>query len=163
LLQPGRHRATAVTQSGYLRQNDGTYLKQSLPPGEFQCNKAAIQEAVQEIDAESLENLNHNRWPVLGKHLILLTEGGSVVHIVHMKEISIRDLHLKTGKWIRNISLEQKIVITERGEPVATLIPFESAHKAIPFCRRELDQRFTNLPPIEHDSTQYISTDRDRA
>jgi antitoxin (DNA-binding transcriptional repressor) of toxin-antitoxin stability system len=97
------------------------------------------------------------------KRSTLLTERTFDVHIVHMKEISIRDLHLNTGKWIRKISLEQRIVITERGEPVATLIPFESAHKATPFRRRELVQGFATLPPIEHDSAEYISTDRDRA
>lgn len=85
------------------------------------------------------------------------------MHIVHMKEISIRDLHLNTGKWIRKISLEQKIVITERGEPVATLIPFESDHKATSFRRRKLVRGFATLPPVEHDSADYISTDRDRA
>jgi prevent-host-death family protein len=80
-----------------------------------------------------------------------------------MKEISIRDLHLNTGEWIRKVSLEQKIVITERGEPVATLVPFESAHKATPFANRQSVRGFAKLPPIEHDSTQYISADRDRA
>jgi prevent-host-death family protein len=79
-----------------------------------------------------------------------------------MKEISIRDLHLNTGEWIRKVSLEQKIVITERGEPVATLVPFESAHKATPFAHRQLVAGFAKLPAIEHDSTQYISSDRDR-
>jgi antitoxin (DNA-binding transcriptional repressor) of toxin-antitoxin stability system len=79
-----------------------------------------------------------------------------------MKEISIRDLHLNTGKWIRMIGLEQNIVITERGVPVATLVPFQSTHRAIPFRRRELVQGFATLPPIEHDSAEYISNDRDR-
>jgi prevent-host-death family protein len=85
------------------------------------------------------------------------------VHVVHMKTISIRDLHLNTGEWIRKVSSEQKIVITERGEPVATLIPFERAHTATPFANRKLVPGFENLPPTQHDSTESISTDRDRA
>jgi len=85
------------------------------------------------------------------------------VHIVHMKEISIRDLHLKTGEWIRRVSRERKIVISERGVPVATLIPFEPAHKAMPFANRKVVRGFEELPAIEHDSTEYISSDRDRA
>ena len=48
---------TSVTQSGYVRQADGTYLKKSLPPLEFGYTEAVINEKLQEIDPESLENL----------------------------------------------------------------------------------------------------------
>jgi RHS repeat-associated protein len=48
---------TSVTQSGFKRQDNGTYLKKSLPPLEFQYSEAVIQEEIQEIDKESLENL----------------------------------------------------------------------------------------------------------
>ena len=85
------------------------------------------------------------------------------VHIVHMKEISIRDLHLKTGEWIRRVSSERRIVVSERGVPLATLIPFEPAHKAVPFANRKAVRGFEELPAIEHDATEYISSDRDRA
>jgi prevent-host-death family protein len=85
------------------------------------------------------------------------------VHYVHMKEISIRDLHLKTGDWVRKVSSEQRIVISERGVPVATLIPFEPAHKATPFAKRQLVHGFAKLPTIGHDSTEYISSDRDQS
>jgi hypothetical protein len=58
----------AVTQSGYVRDDTqavvvrngvsyATYLKKSLPPLEFTYSKAAIQDQVLELDAESLENL----------------------------------------------------------------------------------------------------------
>ena len=46
-----------ITQSGYLRQQDGSYLKRSLPPVEFDYSKAEIQNEVLELDVESLENL----------------------------------------------------------------------------------------------------------
>ncbi|MBI1852860.1 MAG: toxin, partial [Planctomycetes bacterium] len=57
-----------VTQSGYARDDThavverngiryATYLKKSLPPLEFEYSKAAIQDQVLELDAESLENL----------------------------------------------------------------------------------------------------------
>jgi RHS repeat-associated protein len=46
----------AVTQTGYKRQN-GEYLKRSLPPVEFQYAQPVVQDVVQEVDAESLENL----------------------------------------------------------------------------------------------------------
>lgn len=58
----------AVTQAGFIRDDSRpviekngvkyfTYLKKSLPPVEFAYSKAAIQEEIREMDAESLENL----------------------------------------------------------------------------------------------------------
>jgi hypothetical protein len=51
---------TAVTQSGYVRQNDGTYLKRSLPRLECEYSAAMVQSDVQEVDAASLANLPAN-------------------------------------------------------------------------------------------------------
>jgi hypothetical protein len=48
---------TSVTQSGYRRLEDGSYLKKSLPPVEFEYSKATINEQIKEIDSESLQNL----------------------------------------------------------------------------------------------------------
>jgi RHS repeat-associated protein len=45
-----------VSQSGYKR-NDGGYLKRSLPPVEFEYTRPNVQDTVQEIDAQSLQNL----------------------------------------------------------------------------------------------------------
>lgn len=58
----------AISQSGYVRdeneplwESNGakylTYIKKSLPPLEFEYSQAEIKETVEEIDAESLENL----------------------------------------------------------------------------------------------------------
>ena len=47
----------SATQSGYKRKAAGGYLKKSLPPLDFEYSKAIIQEKLEEIDAESLENL----------------------------------------------------------------------------------------------------------
>jgi antitoxin (DNA-binding transcriptional repressor) of toxin-antitoxin stability system len=57
----------------------------------------------------------------------------------------------------------QSPIVSERGVPVATIIPFEPAHKAMPFANRKAVRGFEELPAIEHDSTEYISADRDRA
>jgi RHS repeat-associated protein len=46
-----------VTQSGYVRQADGTYLKKSLPPLAFEYSQATLSEEVHDVDPESLENL----------------------------------------------------------------------------------------------------------
>ncbi|GLV54301.1 hypothetical protein KDH_11490 [Dictyobacter sp. S3.2.2.5] len=47
----------SATQNGYKRQEDGGYLKKSLPPLEFVYSQPVISGNVQEIDAASLENL----------------------------------------------------------------------------------------------------------
>ena len=46
----------AVTQTGYKRQGTG-YLQRSLPPVEFDYTQPIVQDTVQEVDAQSLENL----------------------------------------------------------------------------------------------------------
>jgi RHS repeat-associated protein len=48
---------TSITQSGYVRRADGSFLKKSFPPLEFSYSEAVIQSEVRDIDAESLENL----------------------------------------------------------------------------------------------------------
>jgi YD repeat-containing protein len=46
-----------VTQSGYVRQADGSYLKKSLPPLRFEYTKAEISDEIETVEAESLKNL----------------------------------------------------------------------------------------------------------
>jgi RHS repeat-associated protein len=59
---------TAAVQSGYKRNQDGSYLKRSLPPLDLWYSEAIIGEEVREIDRESAENLpagvdgNFQRW-----------------------------------------------------------------------------------------------------
>jgi RHS repeat-associated protein len=48
---------TSVTQSGFKRRPDGTYLRKSLPPVEFTYSPVEIHDEIREIDAASLENL----------------------------------------------------------------------------------------------------------
>jgi RHS repeat-associated protein len=48
---------TSVTHSGYRLQQDGTYLKKSLPSVDFDYSEAIVQEDVREVDPESLANL----------------------------------------------------------------------------------------------------------
>ncbi len=74
----------SVSQSSYLRQGT-TYLKKSLPPVEFGYTEPIVQEAVEEVDPESLENLpigldgSAYRWTDLHGEGIpgILTEQGS--------------------------------------------------------------------------------------
>ena len=48
---------TQVTQSGYVRHENGRYLKKSLPPVEFEYSQADVDETVREVDSGSLANL----------------------------------------------------------------------------------------------------------
>ena len=48
---------SSITQSGYRRLDNGSYLKRSIPPVEFEYTQAIIDEEIKEIDSKSLENL----------------------------------------------------------------------------------------------------------
>jgi len=59
---------TSVSQSGYTRQPDGSYLKRSMPKLEFKYSQAQVDETVLEVDQSSIENLpngvdgTHYQW-----------------------------------------------------------------------------------------------------
>lgn len=48
---------TTITQSGFVRQDDGIYLQRSLPALELAYSQAQVQNTVQDVDPESLVNL----------------------------------------------------------------------------------------------------------
>jgi len=79
---------------------------------------------------------------------------------VHMKKISIRELHLDTGRWVRRAADKERIVITDRGIPVATLSSFDPSanFKSLPNRLRQIRK----MPRIATDSSVYISEMRDR-
>ena len=85
-----------------------------------------------------------------------------MTHIVHMKRIGIRELHLKTGEWVRSAALGEGVVITDRGRPVATLLPVRPADLSAPFRERRTLPEFDALPPVSGDSGVHVSEDRDR-
>ena len=64
---------------------------------------------------------------------------------------------MNTGKWVRGVS--EPIVITERGHPVATLIPFVKS-PGISFRDRKLVPGFADLKPIDSDSGRFLEEDR---
>ena len=55
-----------------------------------------------------------------------------------MTTISIRDLHQKTGAWVRAVAEQGEILVTDRGEPVATLSSPPSRAQINPWARRKL-------------------------
>lgn len=78
-------------------------------------------------------------------------------HIEHMVTVSIRELHMNTGRWVRGVS--EPIVITERGQPVATLAPFVKS-PGRSFRDRKLAPGFAELKSIDSDSGRFLEEDR---
>ncbi|TAN21054.1 MAG: type II toxin-antitoxin system Phd/YefM family antitoxin [Acidobacteria bacterium] len=82
-------------------------------------------------------------------------------YIVHMKTISIRELHLDTGKWVRHAAEQGPVVVTDRGRKVAELQPYEAPRKQARLPDREA--KIKSQPFITIDSVVYQQDDRDRA
>ena len=79
-----------------------------------------------------------------------------------MKRIGIPELHLKTGEWVGSAALGERVVITDRGRPVASLLPVRAGDLSTPFGQRRTLPEFDALPPVAGDSGVYVSEDRDR-
>lgn len=80
-----------------------------------------------------------------------------------MKTISIRELHTRTGHYVRRAATEP-ITVTDRGEIVARLVPV-SEPAGVTFADRQLRPGFKRMrggPLIDMDSGRLISEDRDR-
>jgi antitoxin (DNA-binding transcriptional repressor) of toxin-antitoxin stability system len=76
-------------------------------------------------------------------------------HNVHMKTISIRELHLETGRWVRLAASRGPIVVTDRGRRVAALQPFDPTVTGRPLPNREAPIRKRSKVPV--DSAVYQS------
>ena len=82
-----------------------------------------------------------------------------------MKTISIRELHEKTGEWVRLAEAHEQIIITQRGRPVAALTPCRLPVKANRFKARKLLPEYQKLSGKLSggtDSGAIVSADRDR-
>jgi prevent-host-death family protein len=55
-----------------------------------------------------------------------------------MKTISIKELHDKTGQWLRRVQAEGEVIITERGTPVARMLPPVKRPAGSAFAKRKL-------------------------
>lgn len=83
-----------------------------------------------------------------------------------MKTISIRELHERTGQWVRLVRRHGEIVVTDHGEAVARLTPEVSRQEAPYFARRVWSSAFRRLAASGKlargaDSTVAISGDRE--
>ena len=73
----------------------------------------------------------------------------TMCHNVHMKTISIRELHLKTGRWVRHAASRGPIVVTDRGRRVAALQPFDASVTGRPLPNREAAIRKRSKFPVD--------------
>lgn len=69
---------------------------------------------------------------------------------------------MTTGEWARRATRGEGVVITDRGRPVASLIPFREGDAGRSFRDRLVLPEFETLPAVDGDSTGYVSEDRDR-
>ena len=58
-----------------------------------------------------------------------------------MKSISIRELHARTGRWVRDAALHGQIVVKDHGRAIARILPQGEPAKIPYFARRELPNR----------------------
>ncbi len=70
-------------------------------------------------------------------------------HNVHMRTISIRELHLRTGRWVRHAASSGPIVVTDRGRRIAALQPFDAATDSRPLPNREAAIRSRSKIPVD--------------
>ena len=83
-----------------------------------------------------------------------------------MRTISIRELHERTGAWVRKAFELGGITVTERGKPMVRLEPVLDTRPANPFKSRRLRPGFARLKGKlgrGTDSTTIVSDDRERA
>jgi prevent-host-death family protein len=85
-----------------------------------------------------------------------------------MKPISIRELHEKTGEYVRKAARDGEILVTDRGRTIARIVAQEDSPEVPYFARRKLSPAFCKLMKGGKlrggtDSTQIVSDDRDRS
>ena len=79
-----------------------------------------------------------------------------------MKSITIRQLHDETGRWVRRAAALGELHVTERGRPVAKLVPATATPTTPYFSRRVLLPAFkATQSQGGTDSTAGISAERD--
>jgi prevent-host-death family protein len=79
-----------------------------------------------------------------------------------MRKITIRDLHIKTGEWVRKAASGENVVVTDRGRPVATLAALDERDFGTPFSERRTLAEFDALPTVRGDASRHVSEDRSR-
>ena len=94
-----------------------------------------------------------------------LTGLARMCNMRHMKTISLRELHNNTGKWVRRAKDEQEIIVTDRGQKIASIQPLRSSptEMKVDWKNRKLVPGFAKYlkeGKIGSDSTEWISEER---
>ena len=77
-----------------------------------------------------------------------------------MMTITIRDLHMKTGQWVRAAARgKHGLLVLDRGRPAARLLPAED-RAGVDFADRKLVRGFDRLPELSVDSARLLEEDR---
>ena len=84
-----------------------------------------------------------------------------------MKTITIRELHEKTGEYIRKAAEAGEIFVTDRGKTIARIVPEHDQSQRPYFAHRTMTPAFRKLVKSGKlrggtDSTLIVSEDRDR-
>ena len=83
-----------------------------------------------------------------------------VTHCAHMTTITIRELHMKTGQWVRAAARGKRgLLVLDRGRPAARLVPADG-ETGIDFSERKLVRGFDRLPELSVDSARLLEEDR---
>ncbi len=83
-------------------------------------------------------------------------------------QIPIRELHARTGHFVRKAAGNMRVIITDNGKPIAQLQPLgadaDDQPKRPKWKDRVLLPGYAAImnEPVPGDSTEYISEDRDR-
>ena len=85
-----------------------------------------------------------------------------------MKTITIRELHARTGWWVREVARHGQIIVTDSGQPIARLVPEHQPTQAPYFAQRKRSPKFKKLDDSGKmgrgtDATQTISGNRDES
>ncbi len=81
-----------------------------------------------------------------------------------MTAISISELHEHTALWVSKATEQEPIVLTDKGQPVAKIVPLPASTAENPFLTRKLLPGFAELQSKLSggtDSAQIISEMRD--
>ncbi len=77
-----------------------------------------------------------------------------------MAPITIRELHMNTGKWVRTAARGKRgLLVLDRGRPAARLVPADD-EVGIDFSQRRLVRGFDRLPELSVDSARLLEEDR---
>jgi prevent-host-death family protein len=81
-----------------------------------------------------------------------------------MTTISKKELHERTGHWLKQVAEAGEIVVVENGRPLVRILPPEEQCLGKPFLRRRMSvktAKLINRPISQPDSSRIISEGRD--